>query len=98
MWRGGRRGEDISVRRGQEGDLMKRAGLLVVTLLLGGCVSRGAYRSQGEALARSLDLNRKSIETVKRLEEENGKYRKIYGDSVRIAKEAELRMKGGQLK
>lgn len=77
---------------------MKRAGLLMGILVLGGCVSRGAYRRQGEALERSLALNRKSIETVERLEAENRKYRGIYGDALRISRETEERMKGSALK
>lgn len=73
-----------------------RLGILLAACLgIAGCVSRGAYQRQSEALARSLDLNRKSIETVKRLEAENKVYRGIYGEVKKGLKEAEVGILNG---
>lgn len=68
---------------------MKLASLLAVVLLAGGCVSRGTYQKQSEALARSLELNRAAIGTVSRLEAENKAFRSVYGDARKVQREAE---------
>lgn len=77
---------------------MRNVWLLTILILAGGCVSRGAYQKQQKALSESLVLTAKAIGQVRRLEEENAKFRKVYGDAVRINDEAEARMKAGQLK
>lgn len=77
------------VRHGREGDSMRMVSLLAGGLLVMGCVSRGAYRKRGESLERSLELNAKCIDTVKRLEAENKAFRGIYGDVKKGLREAE---------
>jgi hypothetical protein len=63
--------------------------LVLGFFVLSGCVSRRLYIQQGEALARSLELNRACIASVEALEAKNKAFNEVYGDSLRLRKEAE---------
>lgn len=62
---------------------MKRLGWLVVgMLMMVGCVSRKEYVRKVEALSKSLELNKRCIETVGELEGKNKSLNKVFKNSM----------------